>query len=114
MPVVAYYLGRPAGIWIAAMSGSARATAANPTAAKSSASPACRPRDEGRHRKPVPPQPRPKAPAPEKRRQATGLPRTRQPYRFSQQADQPVARIPGPGCLYQVRDMRLRGNPRQR
>lgn len=40
MPVVAYYLGRPAGIWIAAMSGSARATAANPTAAKSSASPA--------------------------------------------------------------------------
>jgi hypothetical protein len=33
MPVVAYYLGRPARIWIAAMSGSARATPANPAAA---------------------------------------------------------------------------------
>jgi hypothetical protein len=30
MPVVAYYLGRPAHIWIAAMSHSARETAANP------------------------------------------------------------------------------------
>ena len=30
MPAVAYYLGRPARIWIAAMSSSARATAANP------------------------------------------------------------------------------------
>jgi hypothetical protein len=33
MPVVAYYLGRPALIWIAAMSGSARAIPANPAAA---------------------------------------------------------------------------------
>jgi hypothetical protein len=32
MPVVAYYLGRPADVWIAAMSGSARATVANPAA----------------------------------------------------------------------------------
>lgn len=32
MPVVAYYLGRPARIWIAAMSDSARATLANPAA----------------------------------------------------------------------------------
>jgi hypothetical protein len=38
MPVVHYYLGRPARIWIAAMSGSARATAANPAAATSPAS----------------------------------------------------------------------------
>jgi hypothetical protein len=30
MPVVAYYLGRPARIWIAAMSGSARAAPENP------------------------------------------------------------------------------------
>jgi hypothetical protein len=35
MPVVAYYLGRPAGVWIAAMSGSAQATAANPAAVNS-------------------------------------------------------------------------------
>jgi hypothetical protein len=39
MPVVAYYLGRPARIWMAAMSGSARATAANPAATASPASP---------------------------------------------------------------------------
>jgi hypothetical protein len=32
MPVVAYYLGRPARIWIAAMSGSARPTPENPAA----------------------------------------------------------------------------------
>jgi hypothetical protein len=35
MPVVAYYLGRPADVWIAAMSGSAQATAANPAAVNS-------------------------------------------------------------------------------
>jgi DNA-binding XRE family transcriptional regulator len=39
MPVVPYYLGRPARIWIMAMSGSASATAANPAATASSASP---------------------------------------------------------------------------
>jgi hypothetical protein len=39
MPVVPYYLGRPARIWIMAMSGSARATAANPAATASPASP---------------------------------------------------------------------------
>jgi hypothetical protein len=39
MPVVPYYLGRPARIWIMAMSGSARATAANPAATVSPASP---------------------------------------------------------------------------
>lgn len=39
MPVVPYYLGRPARIWIVAMSGSARATAANPATTASPASP---------------------------------------------------------------------------
>ena len=39
MPVVPYYLGRPARIWIVAMSGSARATAANPAAVASPAGP---------------------------------------------------------------------------
>jgi hypothetical protein len=33
MPVVPYYLGRPAQVWIAAMSGRARATAENSCAA---------------------------------------------------------------------------------
>jgi hypothetical protein len=39
MPVVAYYLGRPARIWIAAMSGSARAAAAKPGCHRTAASP---------------------------------------------------------------------------
>ena len=39
MPAVLYYRCRPARFWIAAMSGPARATAANPAAATSPASP---------------------------------------------------------------------------
>jgi len=56
MPVVAYYLGRPARIWITAMSGSARATPANPAATPAARDPR-RPRGEGRWRRPVHPQP---------------------------------------------------------
>ena len=60
MPVVAYYLGRPARIWIAAMSGSARATPANPAAtAPLLARDPRHPRGEGPWRRPVHPQPRP-------------------------------------------------------
>jgi hypothetical protein len=39
MPAVSYYLGRPARLWIAVMSGAPRASEANPAAATSLASP---------------------------------------------------------------------------
>jgi hypothetical protein len=62
MPVVPYYLGRPAQAWIAAMSGPARAATENSCAATSLATatfpasrdPPCRPSSERRRRKPVP------------------------------------------------------------
>ena len=62
MPVVLYYLGRPAQAWIAAMSGPARAATQNPCAATSLApatsrparDPPCRPPSERRRTKPVP------------------------------------------------------------
>ena len=60
MPIVAYYLGRPAHIWIAAMAHSARETAANPasTAPRPARDPR-RPHGEGRSRRPAHTEPRP-------------------------------------------------------
>jgi hypothetical protein len=60
MPVVAYYLGRPARIWIAAMSDSAPGNTSEPGRHRTRpARNPCRPRGEGHRRKPVHPQPRP-------------------------------------------------------
>lgn len=71
MPVVPYYLGRPAQVWIAAMSSPARATAATSCAATSPATgmlpasprPAVPTAQRKTHQEASPPQPRPQAPA---------------------------------------------------